>query len=158
MKPMTAQRPAPATAPAQSTGSLQTASRLRLAVGRLYRSFRLDGASELTTAQLTLLASVDRNGPIRLGDLAAQEGLQPSSLTRGVAWLTARGLVERSVSTDDRRATIVVISPAGKALLGDAWNLRSTHLAARIARLSPQHQAALIEALPLLEALLVELD
>jgi DNA-binding MarR family transcriptional regulator len=136
-----------------------TAARLRLAIGRLYRSFRHDGGDhDLTIEQLTLLATLGRNGPIRLGDLAIQEGIQPSTLTRSIGSLAARELVIPSVSAGDRRATTVVISETGRTMLDTAWEFRSSRLAARIAQLPAADRAALIDALPLLESLLDESD
>jgi DNA-binding MarR family transcriptional regulator len=136
-----------------------TAARLRLAIGRLYRSFRRDGGdTDLTIEQLTLLATLGRSGPIRLGDLAIQEGIQPSTLTRSIGWLAARQLVIPSVATGDRRATTVVISDTGRTTLDTSWQVRSKRLAARIAALAPADRSALIDALPLLESLLEETD
>jgi DNA-binding MarR family transcriptional regulator len=137
--------------------STDTASRLRLAVSRLYRGFRRDrDDTELTAEQLTLLASISRIAPVRLGDLAQQEGVKPSSLTRSINWLADRGFIDRTVPADDRRATVVAISPGGWEVLESAWSQRSVLLATRIERLDPADRAVLLDALAPLEALVEE--
>jgi DNA-binding MarR family transcriptional regulator len=134
--------------------STETASRLRLAVSRLYRDFRRDrDDTALTAEQLTLLASISRTAPVRLGDLAQQEGVRPSSLTRSINWLADQGLIHRTVAADDRRATIVAISPGGWDVLESAWSQRSVLLATRIERLSEADRIILMDALGPLESL-----
>ena len=134
--------------------STETASRLRLAVSRLYRDFRRDrDDTALTAEQLTLLASISRLAPVRLGDLAQQEGVKPSSLTRSINWLADQGLIRRTVAADDRRATIVEISPGGWEVLESAWSQRSVLLATRIECLSAADRTILMEALGPLESL-----
>ena len=62
-------------------------------------------------------ASIERLGPITLGELAAVEQVQPPSMTRIVARLEECGYVTRVVDPTDRRVARAVITDAGATLL-----------------------------------------
>jgi DNA-binding MarR family transcriptional regulator len=132
----------------------EIASRLRIVVGALYRRFRQNQDGGLTPAQLSLLATVEAFGPIRLGDLAEREGVQPSTLTRSVHWLVQHGLAERQVSPEDRRSTIVVLTPDGSVLLDRLRERRTAAFARRLDRMPAGDFAKLERALPALESLI----
>src|SRR2546429_9162084 len=57
-------------------------TRLRVALARLSRRLRKHELAGLTPTQLAALATVERSGPMRLGALAAAEGIPPSTLPR----------------------------------------------------------------------------
>ena len=62
------------------------ASPLRISVMRLSRRLRLERTDDdLTLTQLAVLATLDRHGPLTLGELADHEKVQPPSMTRIVA-------------------------------------------------------------------------
>ncbi len=71
------------------------ATRLRVAIARLSRRLRRHELAGLTPTQLSALATVEASGPMRLGDVAAAEGIAPSTLTRIVTALEDRAYVER---------------------------------------------------------------
>ena len=54
-------------------------TRLRVAIARLSRRLRRHELAGLTPTQLAALSTVERSGPLRLGDLAAAEGIAPSN-------------------------------------------------------------------------------
>ena len=62
-------------------------TRLRVALARLSRRLRRHELAGLTPTQLAALATIEKAGPMRLGDLAAAEGIAPSTLTRLVTAL-----------------------------------------------------------------------
>jgi MarR family len=62
-------------------------TRLRVALARLSRWLRRHELAGLTPTQLAALATIGKTGPMRLGDLAAAEGIAPSTLTRLVTAL-----------------------------------------------------------------------
>src|ERR1700750_3221139 len=93
-------------------------TRLRVALARLSRRLRRHQLAGLTPTQLAALATVERAGPLRLGDLAAAEGIAPSNLTRLVTALEERGYVDRCPVPGDARASTLAITPAGGAILG----------------------------------------
>jgi DNA-binding MarR family transcriptional regulator len=82
----------------------------------------------LPTGLVTLLTQIDRleqspeSGTVtgcRLKDLAATAGLDASTVSREIAQLIARGLVERRSDPADGRAARLALTPAGRALLAD---------------------------------------
>src|SRR5271156_424458 len=80
-------------------------TRLRVALARLSRRLRRHEMAGLTPSQLAALATVEQVGPLRLGDLAAAEGIAPSTLTRLVAVLEELGYVRRDADPKDARAS-----------------------------------------------------
>src|SRR5215510_12167541 len=129
------------------------APRLRVAIARLSRWLRRHELAGLTPTQLSALATVDRIGPLRLGDLAAAEGIAPSTLTRLVTVLEERGYVERCPVPGDARASTLTIAPAGHAALELIREQSTILLADRLQTLTTEQRAALAAALPALEQL-----
>src|SRR5689334_16886139 len=74
---------------------VELAARMRLAIGRLHRRFSRRAVGGLTPSQLSVLATVEQHGPLRLGDLAIREVITPPTVTRLVASLQDRALVNR---------------------------------------------------------------
>ena len=97
----------------------ELASRLRLSVTRLARRLRQQAGAEaeVTPSQLSALSTVDRLGPITLGELAAVERVQPPTMTRIVSGLEEAGLVARKVDDNDRRIARVQTTVAGQRFL-----------------------------------------
>jgi DNA-binding MarR family transcriptional regulator len=128
-------------------------TRLRVALARLSRRLRRHEVAGLTPTQLAALATVERSGPMRLGDLAAAEGIAPSTLTRLVAALEESGYVRRYPDPADARASTLAITESGRAIL-DRIRAESTRLLAHfLGELTPDQQATLAAALPVLEQL-----
>jgi DNA-binding MarR family transcriptional regulator len=128
-------------------------TRLRVALARLARRLRGHQLAGLTPTQLAALATVERIGPLRLGDLAAAEGIAPSTLTRLVAALEELGYVRRDADPKDARASTLVITTKGHDTLERLRAENSALLAQRLMLLSADQRAALALALPALEAL-----
>jgi len=134
----------------------ELASQLRLAVARLSRRIRQQGASageELTASTQGALATIERLGPITLGELAAVEQVQPPSMTRIVARLEEWGYVTRVVDPADRRVARAAITDAGGQLLSRLRTRKDAYLARRVAEFTNAERALLARALPLLERL-----
>jgi DNA-binding MarR family transcriptional regulator len=135
----------------------ELAARLRLVVARLHRRARTEAVTEgddVSASRLAALATVEKLGPITLGELAAEEQVQPPSMTRIVARLEEQGLVTREVDPTDRRVARVVVTPAGTDLLAVTRTRRTAFLAQRVARFTDDERRALADALPLLERML----
>jgi DNA-binding MarR family transcriptional regulator len=128
-------------------------ARLRVAIARLSRWLRRHELAGLTPTQLSALATVDRIGPLRLGDLAAAEGIAPSTLTRLVTVLEERGYVERTPVPGDARASTLTIAPPGHAALERIREQSTILLAGRLRTLTDEQRAAVAAALPALEQL-----
>ncbi len=130
---------------------------MRLAVARLHRRARKEGISsgdDLTASRLAALASIEKLGPLTLGELAAEEQVQPPSMTRIVTRLEEQGLVVRTVDPDDRRVARVAVTAAGASLLTVTRTRRNAFLTQRVDRFTDEERATLAAALPLLERIL----
>ncbi|MFJ8627023.1 MarR family winged helix-turn-helix transcriptional regulator [Kitasatospora sp. NPDC093550] len=137
--------------------SAEAVVRLRLVIGRLNRQLtRASGHQDLTAAQLSALARVEQHGPLRLGELAAREGVTVPSLVRTLAPLTAGGLIARSPDPLDGRSQLLTLAPQGAEALARIRRERSALLTRRSTRLSARQCRELEAALPLLELLLDE--
>src|SRR5580700_9880095 len=128
-------------------------TRLRVALARLSRRLRRHSLAGLTPTQLAALSTVEQSGPLRLGDLAAAEGIAPSTLTRLVAVLEELGYVRRDADPKDARASTLAITLLGHDTLERLRAENSALLAQRVGLLSPEQRVALAAALPALEAL-----
>lgn len=83
------------------------------------RAFRpLLAAHDLTEQQWRVLrALASRDQPLGVGELADSTFLLGPSLTRILANLGRRELLNRSVAADDQRRGIVTLTPAGQELV-----------------------------------------
>jgi DNA-binding MarR family transcriptional regulator len=143
-------------ATADVTADAEVASRLRLAVGRLARRLRLEGDGGLPPLQLSTLATIEAHGPLRLGELAQREAVTAPTMSRVLAALDQRGAIERSPDPADARSTLVSVSPSGYELIATVRSERTATLARRLVRLDAEQAAALVAALPALEALVAD--
>ena len=128
-------------------------TRLRVALARLSRRLRRHEMAGLTPTQLAALSTVEQSGPLRLGDLAAAEGIAPSTLTRLVAVLEELGYVRRDADPKDARASTLAITVEGHETMERLRAENSALLTQRVMLLTPQQRTALADALPALEAL-----
>jgi DNA-binding MarR family transcriptional regulator len=134
-------------------GGVIDVTRLRVALARLSRRLRRHELAGLTPTQLAALSTVEQAGPLRLGDLAAAEGIAPSTLTRLVAVLEELGYVRRDADPKDARASTLAITLLGHETLERLRAENSALLTKRVMLLTPEQRAALAAALPALEAL-----
>ncbi len=101
-----------ATAPADPL--LDLAFALRDVVLRVRRSSPGD---EHQRASIGLLSTLMRLGPVRASSLAEHACLDPSTVSRHLKELESAGHVVRRDDPDDRRATVLEVSPAGRDLV-----------------------------------------
>ena len=128
-------------------------TRLYVALGRLTRALRREAAAPVSHGVLSALVTVVKEGPVRSGELAAREGVAPPSMTKVVASLEQGGYVERVPDPEDGRAALISATRAGRALVESTRAMRLHGLARRIDALDPGQAAAIVAALPALEAL-----
>jgi DNA-binding MarR family transcriptional regulator len=150
--PAAAKALVPALTPAGGTETPEVA-RLYEALIRVTRYLRRESVSALSPSLLSALASVVDAGEVRLGDLAALEGVTPATLSRVVAALERDGLVARCADPDDRRSAFLSPTDVGRRELEDARRERTASLDALFERLDESQRAALVAALPALEVL-----
>lgn len=74
-------------------------------------------AADLTLAQWRVLVVAAHRESVRVGELAERLGISVPSTSRLVRRVEARGLVTATRALDDRRATDVVLTPAGRKLV-----------------------------------------
>ena len=133
------------------------ASRLRLSVMRLARRLRQQRPDDrLTPSQIAALATLDRNGALTLGELAACEHVQPPSMTRITGALEELGLVTRTPHPTDRRQVLFATTPEGARLLAEDRRRRDAWLCHRFKGLTPEEIETLRAAAPILERLATE--
>jgi len=137
----------------QSESGMIDVTRLRVALARLSRRLRRHEVAGLTPTQLAALATVDSSGPLRLGDLAAAEGVAPSTLTRIVSVLEDLGYVRRDADPKDARASTLAVTPKGHETLEQLRDEGTAMLTEWLMLLTPGQRDALATALPALEAL-----
>jgi DNA-binding MarR family transcriptional regulator len=107
----------------------------------------------LSLTAAATLGTLERSGPRRLTELAADEGVTQPAMTQLVGRLEAGGLVERCADPDDGRVVRVQISEAGRDLVARRRAARAERLSGLLAALSPADQEALAAALPAINAL-----
>ena len=134
----------------------ETAQRLRIVFGRLARMLRPTAASraaDLTPTRTAVLLNTVRNGPIRLADVAEQEGLNPTLLSRTVANLAEAGLVTRTADETDRRSAWLDATVAGRELAERIRAERTHAIELALTELSTADRNLVETALPALEEL-----
>jgi DNA-binding MarR family transcriptional regulator len=132
------------------------AAELRLAITRVSRQLRQHGSTDVTPSMISALSSIERAGPLTLGELAALERVQPPSMTRIVAALEERDLVARQTDARDRRVARVRLTTGGERFLKRSRTHKDAYLARRLASLEPAERDALRAALPVLRRLAEE--
>ena len=135
-------------------GHAELASALRLSLLRAARRLRSQRVNTaVTLSQLSALATVCKYGPLSAGEIAAIERVQPPSMTKILASLESSGWVERSSQPEDRRQSIIAITPAGRELLADETRARDQWLAKRLVEFSAEDLRKLGEAVEVLDRL-----
>jgi DNA-binding MarR family transcriptional regulator len=138
----------------QPPSQTELASRLRAAIGALSRGLRQTAAgSELTPSQTSVLFTIVRRGPTGLSELAQIEGINPTMLSRVIAQLRERGLISRSYDPQDRRATVVKATSAGRRTHERIYRERTQAIARHLDSLEQRQLRALENAVPALEEL-----
>jgi DNA-binding MarR family transcriptional regulator len=144
--------------PLQTRSDAGLATALRISVSRLARRLRAERMAKglepgLSDTQLAALAALERHGAMTPGELAEHEKVQPPSMTRVIAALEERGLVERAPHATDRRQVVLTANEQGKTVVHQSRRLREAWLAKRLRELTPQERALLRQAAPILEKL-----
>ena len=132
----------------------ELAARIRLSVTRLARRLRQKSDVEATASQISALATIERLGPLTIGELSAAERVQPPSMTRIVAGLEELDLIQRETDERDRRVARVRVTSLGQRLLERSRSKKDAYLAARLGSLSNEERATLAHAADILERLL----
>ncbi|NYI03796.1 MarR family winged helix-turn-helix transcriptional regulator [Allostreptomyces psammosilenae] len=111
---------------------------------------RLPSIQRLSFTTLSVLHTLARRGPVRLGELTATEQVTQSAVTQMVTRLERDGLVERRPDPTDGRAVLVHITAAGAEVVAARRADRTARLAPVLERLSAEERSAIAAALPAL--------
>jgi DNA-binding MarR family transcriptional regulator len=120
---------------------------------RLARRLRQmqDDSLGLTPSQLSAMAVLLNSGDLLMGELAAQEKVQPPSMTRIVNSLEAGGYVARHPDSRDHRQCLVALTDSGREVLLANRRRRDQWLAVQLAELDPADREILRHAVRVLE-------
>jgi len=107
------------------------------AIGIRHRALAIAALSPLGIhpGHKLLLLELDRKGPSTQAQLAAASGYEPPTITVSIRHLENAGLVARRPSPSDARATIVELTPEGRALMPKvkaAWSRVAEQTAASV--------------------------
>jgi DNA-binding MarR family transcriptional regulator len=94
---------------------LSMTARLQAALSR-----QLQADCGLSLADYDVLVALDERPGCRISELGERLGWEQSRLSHQLGRMRARGLVERSGATDDRRAATVHLTAAGRGALASA--------------------------------------
>jgi DNA-binding MarR family transcriptional regulator len=114
----------------------------------VYLTFhRRDGPrSGLPNASLAVLEHLALAGPLTVGEAAAHLRRAQSVVSEIVSHLERQGLLEREHDPDDRRRTLIWLTPAGQAALQRQQEVLSLDLLAGALREMPGDQSAALLA------------
>jgi DNA-binding MarR family transcriptional regulator len=75
----------------------------------------------LTNGQFSLMIALNREHPPVMGEVAALLAMDRTTLTAALKSLQRRGLVEARPDAADKRSRRLLLTPAGRALLAEAY-------------------------------------
>jgi len=134
---------------------LEFAAHLRVSVTRLARLLRQLDTEGLSPSQSAALATIERLGPITLGDLAAIERIAKPTVSAVVGKLEDRDYVRRLTDAVDGRICRVELTDVGRDHLLSSRSRRTTWLVEQFDRCSPDELASLRAAIGVLDLLSV---
>lgn len=131
------------------------AGELRIVLGRLIRRLREQSQpGDFRNSQKSVLLRLERDGPMTVSALARAENVRPQSMRITVASLEAAGAVNGTPDPDDRRKTLMALTPVFRKTVKAS---RSVHedwlLHALQTQLTVSEQARLATAVKLLSRL-----
>jgi DNA-binding MarR family transcriptional regulator len=105
---------------------------------------------DLTNGQFSLLVSLNRPVPPNLGSVANLLAMDRTTLTAALKPLERRGLLKVAIDKEDRRGRLLIITPAGRALLNKAfpiWKKTHAQVEKEISGTSPDRLRSVLRAL-----------
>ena len=121
------------------------AGELRLACMRISRRVRFESTHVVAPHQFSVLCRLEE-APRTPSELAEIEKVSAPSMTRTVAALVERGLVERTADPADRRQVILSLTRDATTLLKDIRRKRDAWMSVRVSHLTPEEQVILRQA------------
>ncbi len=137
----------------------QLAEQLRAAITRLNRRLRQTRpVGELTQNQLSVLASLELAGALTPRELSDAERVQPPTMTKVLAKLEERALIQRAPHPTDGRQVLLSATPAGRAVLLEQRRVKAEWLTRRLAGLSGPDREVLAQAAEILDRIARDSD
>jgi DNA-binding MarR family transcriptional regulator len=118
-----------------------------LVVRTLRATMRRHRGANLSVPQFRSLGFLSRQPGASLSAVAEHVGLTLPSMSKMIDGLVARRLVERAISTQDRRQVTLALSPLGRATLRTARARTQAHVAEMLGALSETQRATVIRAM-----------
>lgn len=112
---------------------------------------RLPEKGQLSFSSLSILHTLSRGGPSRLGALVQSEQIKQPALTAAAAKLEQDGLVARQPDPEDGRAILISLTHTGAAIVAQRREGRVRRLEQLVARLTLAKQAQLLAVGPVLD-------
>jgi len=125
-------------------------SDLTLAVGQLLRRLRSTNPGGLNLSQSSVLARLEREGPMTTADLARAESMKPQSMKTILAGLEEEACVKREAHATDGRQILFAITRKGLDERKRRTAAKREWLLAKLEQFDPQDVATLAAAIPLI--------
>jgi DNA-binding MarR family transcriptional regulator len=126
---------------------------LATGIERLTLWLRRQSPQTVSSSTITALDRLATEGPLRISELASREAMTQPGVSLLVQRMAEAGYAERVPDPTDRRATLVRITEAGRAVLAERLTLRTQVLRGRLAQLDDEDQRLLLAALPAIDRL-----
>ena len=121
------------------------------AIGRFNRRLRqARPVGELTQNQISVLTSLDIAGALTPRELADAERVQPPTMTKVLAKLEERGLVQRTPHPTDGRQVLLSATEAGREVIAEQRRAKDEWLTRTLAGLPAPEREALRQAAEIL--------
>jgi DNA-binding MarR family transcriptional regulator len=152
---MTSAPPTPAQADQGPCSVDDLVGSLHTEITRLAYHLRISATkSGITPTRLAALAALARHDQgCRQGDLAAEMGVSPASMTRLVDIMMSAKWVLRQRDTSDARAFVLRLSGHGRRTLEDLRSEGTSRLSADIEALTDDERRTLAAAIPILRGI-----
>jgi DNA-binding MarR family transcriptional regulator len=108
---------------------------------------------DMSLTARTTLSALNRDGPRRLTELAAMQGITQPSMSALVSNLARAGLVERCTDPDDGRVVLVAITAAGAECARDRHRAGADAFIQFVKKLPDDQVASLTAAVPAMQHL-----
>lgn len=97
---------------------LRSVQRLSTALARMERQVAARGGVSVSQLRVMIYLQESRADGIRISDLAEDQGLAVSTMTRNLALLEKKGWIARKQGAADKRTVLIALTPAGREVAG----------------------------------------